>query len=485
MFYRSSALSISSRAIQFSAQHNSAILKFQEQISSGQKFQRPSEDPVAFRQITNLSSRLTELQANSTSLNSARSVLNSSVVQLQEFGNITTRAISLAQQGVQALGDDERQTYALEIDGLLSQLTSVAATDIAGVYLYSGTRSNQKPFEIDNPAVAGGPLSVTYLGSEANSRAFVGEAVSVDTLYSGADVFGGGEREETLIIGNSKVKIGTGTDTLIGRAELRIIHDLTTFAPGSGIQPGTRSALEDTVIGPLGRNSVTIVDSSGDGSSGTISLNGGEPQNFTNSDTNLKVIGSTGEVIYVDTSAINAGFNGTVDIEATGSLSVDGGKSTTPIDFSENQIVADSTSGRFVTLDTRDIEKAESNSLEFPGTANVFQVLHGLAEDLRNKRGLNAADTSAAIGRRLGELEQISDRAFEFLGEQSTSLQTLESLQFRIEDLELSVETQLSDIQSTDIPEAVVRLENSQALLQYTYAVTAQISNLGLLEFLR
>jgi flagellin-like hook-associated protein FlgL len=115
----------------------------------------------------------------------------------------------------------------------------------------------------------------------------------------------------------------------------------------------------------------------------------------------------------------------------------------------------------------------------------VFQVLYGLAQDLRNERGLNGPESSAAIGRRLDELAFVSDQAFGILGEQSTSLQTLESLEFRIEDLQVSVETQLSDIQSTDIPEAVVRLENSQALLQYTYAVTAQISNLGLLEFLR
>jgi flagellar hook-associated protein 3 len=485
MFFRSTSFAISSRAIQFSALHNSAILKYQEQISSGQKFQRPSEDPIAFRQITNLTSRLSELNADSVSLNGAKALLNTSFVQLEELGNVTTRAVSIAQQGVQALSDDERQTFALEIDGLLSRVQSLAQTEFAGVYLYGGTRSNEVPFEFADPAVEGGPLSVTYRGTEDNGRAFVGEAVSVDTIYDGTSVFGGGERGESLILGNLQVKNGSGTDTLIGRAELKIFHDETIYAPGSGIQPGSRSALEDTVIGQSGTNVITIVDTSGDGSSGTIALNNGEPQPFSNSDTNLKVVSSTGEYVFVDTSSITPGFNGSIDIEATGSLSVDGGKSRTPIDFSENQVVSDSETGRFVTLDTRDITEAGSASLEFPGTSDVFQVLYGLAQDLRNERGLNGPESSAAIGRRLDELAFVSDQAFGILGEQSTSLQTLESLEFRIEDLQVSVETQLSDIQSTDIPEAVVRLENSQALLQYTYAVTAQISNLGLLEFLR
>ena len=487
MFFRATSFSVSSRAIQFSALHNAQILKYQEQISSGQKFQRPSEDPVAFRQITNLSSRLTELQADATSLESAKTLLNSSVVQLQEFGNIANRARSLAQQGVQALSDDERATYAVEVDGLLSRVQSLAETDFAGVFLYSGTRSSSKPFEIRNPTSPGGPLSVTYLGSKANSSASVGEAIFVDTIYDGEKVFGGGvDRGETLILGSaSEVKAGTGTDTLVGRAELRIYHETTTYAGSSGIAPGSRSALEDNIIGQSGTNTITIVDTSGDGSSGTVSLNGGTPQPFSSSDTNLKVPGTAGEYAFVDTSSITPGFNGSVNIEATGSLSVDGGQSRTPIDFSDNQVVTDSNTGRFVTLDTREITKPATNSLEFPGTSNVFQTLYALAQDLRNTRDLSSGETSAAIGRRLTELEAISENAFSYLGEQSTSLQTLESLDGRIQDLQVSVETQLSEIATTDIPEAVVRLENSQALLQYTYAVTAQISSLGLLQFLR
>jgi flagellar hook-associated protein 3 FlgL len=138
MFFRSTSFAISSRAIQFSALHNSAILKYQEQISSGQKFQRPSEDPIAFRQITNLTSRLSELNADSVSLNGAKALLNTSFVQLEELGNVTTRAVSIAQQGVQALSDDERQTFALEIDGLLSRVQSLAQTEFAGVFLYGG-----------------------------------------------------------------------------------------------------------------------------------------------------------------------------------------------------------------------------------------------------------------------------------------------------------------------------------------------------------
>ncbi len=74
---------------------------------------------------------------------------------------------------------------------------------------------------------------------------------------------------------------------------------------------------------------------------------------------------------------------------------------------------------------------------------------------------------------------------FAAMGEQSTSLLTMQTMEYRVDDLMLSVESGIGELQATDFPDAVLRLENSQALLQYTYAVTANLTSLGLLEFLR
>lgn len=485
MHFRATSFAVGQRAIQFSARHNANLLQYQEQISSGLRLQRPSDDPIAFRQIASLTSRISELAADTQSINSVESVLNTSTVQMQEFANVFNRAKVLAQQGVQALDDGERNALALEVDGLLTQMQLLSETEFDGAYLYGGTRSDQIPYEFGDPLVEGGTLSSIYSGTNENSRAFVGEAVSVDSYYAGSRVFGQNNRGETLIVGSTGTQPGTGTDTIIGRATLQVTHVATNFLGGSGIQTGTSSATNDTIIGDVGTHSVTIVDTAGDGSAGTIRLNNGEAVAFTATDTNLLVSGPGGAEIFVDTTAITAGFNGTVDVIASGNLSVDGGLTQTAIDFSSNQIVTDSTTGRFVTLDTSGTRVAGNDNLEFPGTSDAFQVLFELASDLRNERGLNNVPYTDAISRRLGELDRIADQAFDVLGEQSTSLQALQSLRFRIEDLELAAETQLSEIQSTNIPETVVRMENTQALLQYTYAVTAELTSLGLLDFLR
>ncbi len=288
MHYRVTAASFSQRAIHFSALHTSNIHKYQEQITSGLKFQRPSEEPIAFRQVTSLKTRFAELEADRSAIDRATSVLNASVSQIQEFSNVIKQAKILTQQGIQALDDDERNALALEVDGLLKQLKGIGLAQFNDKYLYGGTRSENPPFEFAEPDRENGTLNVVYQGSNQRSRASVGDSIAVDTYYNGLAIFGNRGRDSTVLVGKTGAKPGTGTDTLVGRAGLRVTHESTTYLGASGIQPGTDSASGDTIIGQSGTHRLTIVDTSGDGSSGTISLNGGEPVAFSGSDDNLE-----------------------------------------------------------------------------------------------------------------------------------------------------------------------------------------------------
>ena len=482
MNFRATSFAIGSRAIRFSALHNADLLKFQEQISSGQRLQRPSDNPITYRQVTALTSRLTELRTDTQSLNGAKSVLNMSVVQVEEFSQLMTSARSLALQGVQVVDDNERNALKLEVDGILNQMQNIANSKFDGSFIYGGTLTGSAPFTFSEPTDAGGTLSVEYHGSYRNSRAAVGESVTVETYYSGNSVFANSNRGETIVIGETGAQPGLGTDTMIGRASLTVAHLRTDFTGASGVLNGRDAVAHNTIIG---NHQLTIVDLAGDGSSGTVSLDGSTPVPFTSADTNLEVKNNFGEVVFLDTSAITPGFNGTFDIDATGQISIDGGKSFTEIVSDESLVVTDSVSGKFATIDTRNIERVGVDSIEFEGTSDAFQILFELSQDLENGRNLSNSDLADALNRKVGELEKMTDHALGVLGEQSTSLKTLELLEYRIQDLELSVETQLSDIQSTNIPETVLRMENSQQLLEYTYAVTARLNSIDLINFLR
>ncbi len=476
---------MSQQAIDYAAKYNASIQNYQKQISSGLRLHRPSDDPIAFRQVNSLAARLQELKTDNGSILVANTKLNASVSQLTEVNKLLVRGKLIAQTGIQALSAGEREALAIEVDGLLTSMQNIAKTKSAGAYLYGGARSNAVPFEFGNPEVDGGTLSVEYRGAEFASRSFIGESAAVDTLYAGNQIFGSSEREATVLRGKSGAAVAAGTDNLIGRATLQVRNTSTTYLGGSGVVSGTNAPGNDNVIGQAGVHTLNINDTSGTGASGTISLNGGSPITFAATDTNLEVIGGNGEKVIVDLSNLTAGFNGTVDIVGNGSMSVDGGLTTTAIDFSDSQTIVDSTSGRFTRIDSREIQSAGDDYLEFPGTSNAFQVLYELSQDLRNTRDLPSKELNAALDVRLGELSRLSDHVLSVVGEQSASLQTLQQLEYRNQDLALDTEIQLNDLQATNIPDAVLRLQNDQNLLQYTYAITAEITSTGLIDFLR
>ncbi len=483
--FRSTSFAIGAQSIRYVNKFNNNIYNYQKQLSSGLRLHRPSDDPVGFRQVTSFTARLEELRTEEFSVKDAENKLNTSVSQLQETNNLLTSARLLAQQGVSALSQSERNALAVEAESLLESLKDITKTKAAGAYLFGGTRSDEVPFEFSPPSATGGTLTVDYRGSSQNSRSFIGEAVSVETFYAGDSVFGDSVRGETILIGQSGAALGAGTDNLIGRATLQIRHSGTSILGGSGIAPGVSSRDGDTILGPAGRHTITINDTSGNGTAGTIRLNDGAEVSFTNGDTDLELVGHDGEKVFVDLSGITAGFSGTVDLVAEGSLSVDGGLTTVSIDFTDSQTITDSTSGRFVHIDSQEIFRVGDDHLDFPGTSNAFQVLYELTQDLRNTRNLDSSQLAESLDRRLGELDAVADHVLNVMGQQSASLQSLRQLDFRIQDLQLETETQLSNLQSTDVAETVLRLQNDQSLLEYTYAITAEITSIGLIDFLR
>ena len=189
--------------------------------------------------------------------------------------------------------------------------------------------------------------------------------------------------------------------------------------------------------------------------------------------------------MFVDTTAIAPGFVGTVDITATGTLSIDGGASSIPIDFTNDQAVTDSVTGVVTHVDTTNVRLTGSNRVEYDQTLDAFEVLELLERDLRNSDNLAEHDLQDSIQRRLGDLDRIINQLLEATGEQSTTLANLDSLQARSEDLKLNLQARSAEIASTDYTEAIIELQQSQSMLEYTYAASARLLSVSLLDFLR
>ena len=477
-------LTITQNAKTYNQMHLDALAHLQAQISSGQKYQMASDNPVATAQIRRLESSLATIEVTREQYTIAQQRLNTNVTELLNIQDLLTRAKSIALEGAQSNDTTTRETLASEVQSLIDQVFSIANASHAGVYSFSGTATRTRPFSIDD--TPGLPIpQVQYHGSGQRGGMAIGQELYIDTYYTGTEVFFSRERGATHLLGDETgLALASGTDSGVGRATIDVVHTTTTYAGASGVQPGTSSGHGDTVLGPLGRHSLTINDTSGAGAFGTVRLNNGTEVAFTSADTNLQVIDEFGREVFIDTTSISAGFSGTVDLESNGSLTIDGGNSTTPIDFSSFQILTQSSTGHVTHVDSSQIHRTGTNHVEYEGTSDVLTSLIELKHDLLNARGLDEGQFESTITRRIQDIDRGSDRILDVVGEQSAGLSNLETLAARQESLELTYQQQLVEYGSADISEVVLEMQTHQSLIQFTYAAISIIQDVNILNFL-
>lgn len=476
-----------SRTLSDVRKNTDQLTRLQEEIAQNKRILRPSDDPFATASVLAGKSYDGKLGAYIDNIKSAKSVFDASGASLQEANNILVQARGLALEGTNSVNDPgSRQAMAQEVDQLIGRLLNVANSKHDNSYLFGGIDNRTEPFQVAARDSQGQPIAIAYMGQSTASLQAVSPNEQVAAYYPGDRVFNSVQRQTTVFSGDpTGAKAGTGTDSATGQGTLLIRHTATTFAPGSGVQAGSGSASGDTILGPAGSHSLAINDTSGTGASGTVSLDGGPQIPFTSADGNLKVLGPTGQVVYLDMSAITPGFNGSVALTANGDMSLDQGASYTPINFSANQTIADSRNGTVANIDTTQVRLAGTNRLNFAGTFDAFSLLIALRDDLRNTNNLSEADLAKTISSRVGEVDRVKASVLDALGEQSANAQNLESLQSHLEDQQLETKKRVSTLEEPDIADLVVKMQGLQSMLQLSLAAYSRILDTSLLDYIK
>lgn len=463
------------------------IAKLQIQITSGKRLQVASDNPTAMATVMGNKVQDTRYTNDIALVQNASAKLQTSVDTLTSVQDLLTNVKSLALQANNVTTPAATNaTLAKQVNTAIDQLLQFANQTLPdGSFLFSGTASKSTPFSVTSTNAAGQPMEISYNGSNQKSEVIVSRSVTATTMLSGQDVFQSRVRASTAFIGHTGASAGTGTDNATGHGQLLVQHLSTSFAGASGVAAGTSSALKDTVIGPAGANSLVINDTSGTGASGTVSLNGGPAIAFTNLDSDLKVTGPAGEVVYLNTTGITAGFNGTVDMTATGALSVDSGATSTPIDFSGNQIVVDGVTGKVTNVNSTNIRQAGTDQIEYQGTSDIFQTLIALRDTIANTQNLSGKDRSALLQKQIAELDRSQSSIGDSIGSQSVQAQSLSNLKDHLTTLQLSLGQSTDNLEATDTAAAVVSLQQQMNLYQASLQIAAKVNTLTLMDFIR
>ncbi len=468
-----------SNAIVQSQARQLAIADLQDQLATGLRIRQASDAPAEWSRLTATKASLGRIEVNLENISTVEQRLNHSVSSLTEAGNILVRARELALAGNQT---EERESLALEVDRLIEAMISIANSADGGVQLYSGTASNGNAFEIAEVDELGRPTQVRYRGSNNVSNTIVGDGTYANVLPSGADIFQQQSRGKSEFIGHTGATAGKGTDSAKGVGALQVRNTSTTYS-NPIVSSGASAQGGDTIIGPPGVHTLTIENSPTLGP--VVSLNGGGPIPFDASSRDLKVVGHSGAVVFVDLSAVPDTFAGDIEITANGNMSIDGGQTEEVITFSESQVLTHSHTGEVTVVDSVNIRNTGEDRIEYTGTNGVFEAMLQLRDDLQNSDGVPTPEFVNIMDARISDIKRAHDQVIEFVGEQSVELSNLQTLGNKTREVRLVLQETLADIENADVADVIVRLQTEQNHLQFIYAATASMNQTSLLDFIR
>lgn len=209
-------------ALRNMAQRQSTLSTLQEQLTSGKKIVRPSDDPTGAAQAERALVRIQRIQTEQraldlqqNSIRMAESTLGDAVTALQRFRDLTVA------MGNASYSDKERASAAQELGGLREQLLSYAnRTDTNGMPLFGGMGSAAQPFRQTvpgDPALSPAVTKVVFDGIGGQAAASESSIPGVlDGEAAWMNVYSGNGTYEVQLGGANTGKLwasqGTVTD---------------------------------------------------------------------------------------------------------------------------------------------------------------------------------------------------------------------------------------------------------------------------------
>lgn len=159
--------------------------KYQDQLATGKKINRPSDDPVVAIKGMFYRTNLTEVEQYKRNLNEGYQWMEGSEQGIEHATQVTQRIRELLVQGNNGSNSPEDlKAIAVEIGQLKEDLAGVANTQVAGRYIFNGTKTDSKPVTINGD----GTISVAM-----NTEAFnveVSKGVQLKVNINPTNVFG-------------------------------------------------------------------------------------------------------------------------------------------------------------------------------------------------------------------------------------------------------------------------------------------------------
>lgn len=156
--------------------------QLQNQLSTGLRISKPSDDPVGIENAMRLKSNISSVEQWKSNADSAVEYMNTSDSILGDMTSMLQRVKELAVQGANGtLTTTDKGVVADEVDQIMDQLKMMANTQVGSRYIFSGTATDKELIPTD------GSTSVAN-GNPVNFQ--VGNNKPIDISVNGQKLFG-------------------------------------------------------------------------------------------------------------------------------------------------------------------------------------------------------------------------------------------------------------------------------------------------------
>jgi flagellar hook-associated protein 3 FlgL len=162
---------------------NDQLSKYQEQLSTGKKISRPSDDPVVAMMGMEYRTDLGQIEQYERNLSTAYKWMDSSDAGLDKATQVLHRVNELVIQASNGTYEEgQRGNIAEEIEQLKEHMASIANAKVSGKYIFNGTNTTTAPVNLDNA-----PVQVS--DNTQGVKIEVNEGVEIQVNVNPQDVF--------------------------------------------------------------------------------------------------------------------------------------------------------------------------------------------------------------------------------------------------------------------------------------------------------
>ena len=483
------------------------LFKAQQEIATGKRINRPSDDPAGLRDalllrtglnqanqfIRNIDNNRIFIQAADTSLSS----VNVNLIRAKELAVSQTAGIASAQT---------RTSTAAEIDEIISSVIATANTKVKNQYIFSGTNFRVQPFSSETSGAI-------YLGNTESFKVRIADSLNVDFSIPGSQVLttdlnpklktdtalsslngGIGAASGAFSIsdrgGNTATISVNSTDTvssLISRINSAGINVTASInSTGKGLQlVDTNTVISQALTVTEVSGGTTASDLGILGKRNGALLNGANLNPALTTSTLISDLDGGNGLILNKINIVNGSASGTVTLSSASTIgdvinliNNSGLNVTASINSAGNSLQSSSNSASSVAVFKNVGTDETAENLGLGGGKNIFTTLFKFRDALKKN------DTSAILASidTLDSSLASINHSRAIIGASLARVKNSDSV--HIQNLTDKTE-QLAKIEDADLVKSASDLAKLEFALQATLSSTAQILQPTLLDFLR